>query len=270
MKTKNLNELYFPVEKVPMSTILPGYSHISGLSHATMVTLPDGIPQIINYCSDDYFLVKNEDVIPPFLKEISRFYEVDTSIKSYRYSRFYIDVIIKVKELAMSAKDKVYARVRIVNSYDGSVKYHYEMGFWRQICKNGLMGFTNWDSITRMHTPGLEDLANFSGIMEMVSMFLAESDDHFQRYHFLDDQKVKNPLLRIEEVADETDFPKSLLEDVTERLEIEKGLLETSQVTDWLVYNAFNYQLNHAEDYKAKEEKKAKIDNQIFQYLLNY
>jgi hypothetical protein len=266
----SLKDLYLPVEKMPMGDLLPKYDHISGLLYAMVITLPSGEKRIVNYCSEDYHLVRNEEILPPLIEEVSRFYDIETNCIMRGYSRFYIDIILKNQELVMDKNDKVYAKIRVANSYDGSRKYNFAMGFWRQICKNGLMGFTNWDSVNRMHTPGLEELTNFSKVMEMVSLFLAEAEDHFDKYRELHGQSVRNPLLRIEEIAEETDFPVSMVEEVTARLEEEKKTLNTSEVTDWLIYNAFNYQLNHNEEYKAKEERKAKIDSQVFNYLLSY
>lgn len=270
MKTTNLSNLYLPVEKVYMEEVLPGYKHRSGLLYATVITLPSGEKEIVNYCSEDYHLARNEEIIPPFIQEVSRFYDVDVRSKIRGNTQFYVDVVLKNKELSMGTLDKVNPTIKVINSYDGSIKYHFQMGFWRKICANGLMGFVNWDSIKKMHTPGLENLTDFSKVMEMASLFLAECDEHFERYRELQGQTVKNPLLRIEEISEETDFPTSLIENVVERLEEERKLLNIEVVNDWLVYNAFNYQLNHAEEYKAKEERKAKIDNQVFKYLLDY
>ena len=270
MKNNQLDPLYAPVEKIRMGDLLPEYDHLSGLLYATIVTLPTGEKRIVNYCSEDYHLVKNHDVIPPLVDEVSRFYNIDTMVKIYGYTRFYVDLIIKNKALEMTKTDKVYARIRVANSYDGSKKYNFSMSFWRQICKNGLMGFVNWDSVTKMHTPGIGEYTDFSKVMEMSSLFLAEMDGHFERYRELQYQSVANPLLRIEEVTEETEFPNSLMEDVVARLQQELTINQVSEANDWLVYNAFNYQLNHNEDYKAKEERKAKIDNQVFQYLMDY
>jgi len=270
MKNNDLSKLYQPVRKVPMADLLSGYQHLSGLSYAMILTLASGEERVVNYCSEDYFLVENKLIIPPFIEEVSKFFNIEPMVKIRNETRFYVDFMIKQKELTMFKGDIVYPCIRYVNSIDGSVKYHWEMLFWRKVCSNGLMGFKNWDSVKRMHTPGLENLTDFSKVMEMTSLFLAEADVHFENYRFLQEQIVRRPDLRIEEVIDETDFPSSLQENVAFRLEEEAKQMGVTQITDWLIYNAFNFQLNHVEDYKAKEEKKAKIDSQVFLYLLTY
>jgi hypothetical protein len=261
--------LFPDVRKISMEETLPNFLHNTGLSHAVLVSTAAG-DRIVNYCSEDYFLVKNEEILPPLITELRKFYKVDMKYRVYNHARFYIDLIIKDKELSMGSMDKIYGKIITVNSYDGSKRYHFEMGFWRKVCANGLMGFTGWDSVSHLHTPGITSITDFSAVMAMTAKFLEEADEHFERFRELASQPVRNPLLRIDEILDETDFPPSLAEDVVSRLEEERKILGTGQVTDWLIYNAFNYQLNHAEDYKAKEEKKAKIDSQVFQYLLNY
>lgn len=260
----------FPgVRKISMEETLPGFLHNSGLSHAVLVDTPKG-ERVVNYCSEDYFLVRNEEILPPLLAELQRFYKVDVKYRVYNDARFYIDFIILNKELSMSTRDKVYGKILTVNSYDGSKRYHFEMSLWRKICENGLMGFSGYDKVSHLHTPGITSITDFSAVMAMTAKFLEEVDEHFEKYRELAGQRVRNPLLRVEEILEETDFPPTLGENVLERLAVEQQQLGLSEVSDWLVYNAFNYQLNHAEDYKAKEEKKAKIDNQVFQYLLNY
>jgi hypothetical protein len=36
---------------------------------------------------------------------------------------------------------------------------------------------------------------------------------------------------------------------------------------DWLVYNAFNYQLNHNENFKSNEVFKTLYDRQVFNFV---
>ena len=121
-----------------------------------------------------------------------------------------------------------------------------------------------------MHTPAIGEEVSFEGIMEMTSMFLAELGEHTEVYKELADQEVRNPELRVEEIIEETSFPTTLHEDVLYRLNEEKEQLRLPEFTDWLVYNAFNYQLNHNEELKAKESKREKMDQEVLTYLLTY
>ena len=48
----------------------------------------------------------------------------------------------------------------------------------------------------------------------------------------------------------------------------EEAKLLKSPVTDWLIYNAFNYQLNHNEKIGFFEEYKEVVDQKILEFML--
>jgi len=188
-----------------------------------------------------------------------------------RWARFFIDFVLKDKAVIMSPKDTVFPRIQLINSYDGSIRYHFMAGYYRLICSNGLMvpeGFTK--EISSMHTPKLGEETSFEKVMQMASEFLAETVEITEVYKELQDQLMTDWMMRIEEVVQETSFPVSLEEDVVERMEEELALAEGANPNDWLVYNAFNYQLNHNEELKAKQGKKDKVDQEVLEYLLKY
>ena len=270
LKTKTMTDIYFPVRKVPVEEIAPGFEHPSGLSHAIVVTKPDGTERVVQYCSEIYFLVPNDTIIPQFEKELSRFFKVETVYRMDRWARFFIDFILTEKSMAMSPGDMVFPRIRLINSYDGSIRYHFMAGFWRKICANGLMGYVWEKAIKAMHTPKLGKETSFGAVMEMTSEFLAESSSVFEVYQELQDNRVDDWEMRIEEIVEETSFPISLQEHVTDRMGEELGMLPGMEPNDWLIYNAFNYQLNHNEELKAKSSKKDVMDQDVLQYLLKY
>jgi len=264
-----MNKLYFPVEKVPVEDICPGYEHPSGINHAIVVTQPDGLKRVVQYCSEIYHLVPNEEVIPPFEAEISRFFKIEKVIRAHRYARFYVDFILKEKSILIAKNDTIFPKVRLVNSYDGSIRYQFLIGFWRMVCSNGMMGY-EYEGIKSMHTPKLGKETSYETVMEMTSTFMAEASDIAEVYRELNDQPVKDWIMRIEEVTEETDFPSSLQEDVTARMQLELDSPDVDEATDWVIYNAFNYQLNHNEGLKAKESKREVFDKQVLDYLLKY
>ena len=267
-----MTDIYFPVKKVPVGEInVSELEHPSGISHAIVVTKPDGVKRVVQYCSDLYYLVPNESIIPAFEAEISRFFKVEKKIKMDRWARFFVDFVLKDKAVIMSSKDTVFPRIQLINSYDGSIRYHFLMGYYRLICSNGLMvpaGFSK--QIASMHTPKLGKETSFEAVMQMTSEFLAETSDITEVYKELQDQFVTDWMLRVEEVVEETSFPVSLHEDVVDRMGSELEALPEAKPNDWLIYNAFNYQLNHNEELKAKQIKKDGMDQEVLGYLLKY
>lgn len=267
-----MTDVYFPVEKVPVEDItIPGLEHPSGISHAIIVTKPDGVKRVVQYCSELYYLVPNQEVIPAFESEISRFFKVEKKIRFNRWARFFIDFILMEKTTIMAAQDAVSPRIRLVNSYDGSIRYHFQAGFWRLICSNGLMvPQGQMKEFKSMHTPKLGDETSFEAVMQMTSEFMAEASDIVEVYRELQDQPVSDWMMRIEEITEETTFPISLKENVTDRMGTELDMFPGTDPNDWLVYNAFNYQLNHNEELKAKQNKKDAMDQEVLEYLLTY
>ena len=71
----------------------------------------------------------------------------------------------------------------------------------------------------------------------------------------------------ITEVIENTKFPTRQGESVLERINEEHSQLGGS-MNRWLVYNGFNYQLNHNTDIGTADHKKDRIDEQVLDYLL--
>jgi len=267
-----MTDIYFPVRKVPIEDIMPGYDHPSGIDHAIIVTLPDGIERVVQYCSKIYELVPNVDIIPPFEEAFSKYYKVEKNIRMDRWARFYVDFVIKEHGVQVGpTKDLIFPKVTLINSYDGSIKYNFMAGFFRLICTNGMMiKEGEVKQIKAMHTPKIGKDTSYGAIMEMVSEFIAKVDDTTEVYHELQDQNVDDWLMRIEEVTESTSFPSTLQEDVAARMGLELDSGEGLLPTDWIVYNAFNYQLNHNEGLRAKQNKKDTMDQEVLEYLLKY
>lgn len=267
-----MTDIFFPVRKVPVDEIMPGYQHPSGINHAIVVNIPEGVERVVQYCSELYTLIPNVDILVPFERELSKYYKIEKNIRMYHWSRFYIDFIIKEKGIKVGSKeDLIFPRVTLINSYDGSVKYNFMAGFFRLICSNGLM-ISEGDvkQIKSMHTPKIGAETSFEAVLEMVSGFMSVLEDTSEVYQELQDQSVKDWMERIEEVLENTKFPRTLHEDIQARMSLELDAHKGLEPTDWLVYNAFNYQLNHHEDLKAKQSKKDAMDQEVLEYLLKY
>lgn len=266
-----LSSIYFPVEKVPSDIIAPGFEFPSGINNAVVITKPDGKKRVVGYCSEIYNLVKNEDVVPAFMQEMSKNWDVTTKVRSNGYSTFFVDFILNGQNIKVTPVDTIAPRITLVNSYDQSLQYHFMAGFHRKVCTNGLtIPVGTQSKIKKLHTPALSELTSFDAILEMTGKFLENAEQLSEVYRELASRPIRKVLDRIEEVVEETKFPTSLMEDVMEVATKEAMGLENGNITDWLVYNAFNYQLNHNSEIKTKEIKREQIDQEILTYLMNY
>lgn len=268
----DLKDIYFPVEKVEVDHIMPGFEHTSGLKNAIVVTKPDGQKRVVKYVSDIYHLVPNQSVIDPFIKHMGQFFEVEAVVSMRNWASFQVSILLKDKIFEIMKGDAIFPKIDQINSYDSSRKYQFRAGFHRLICENGMtapVGPAHLN-IKRMHTPSIEALTSFEAVVEMAHELMEIAEEPVELYRELAGQETSDLQERIEEVIEETGFPRSLGEDVAYRANLEMDALGLKMANDWLVYSAFNYQLNHSEDIKAKEGKKDNIDEAVLSYLTDY
>ena len=272
-KQKKLAKLLYPVEKVSLANLLTDYSFNPQQAFAIVVDTPKG-KKIVNTCSKQYHLVPNREIIEPLVESLEG-YNIDFNVTNSKDSRFSLDVLLHDIQVTVGKKDPIIAKLRMYNSYDGRLKFQFHMGFFRLICSNGMVvpleGFEDKNILLKMrHMPSLGNYVEKNAIIDMVENFKQYAKDFTQPLIELNKSKVGNIEERVKAVIENTKFPSRKVEDVMERIEIEMGELKTDIATDWLIYNGFNYQLNHNSEIKTEAAKKEKIDQQVISYLLKH
>lgn len=280
-----LESIFFPVRKVDAATFYKtkGVSYLPHLSHV-IVAEYEGVPKVVNQCGKDYELVANKDLFTPMVKSLQDEYpDMNVKIKGFNSpSKFYVDFIIQGHPLAMGGKlkkDDVFPRIRVNNSYDGSVKFGYDMGFHRITCDNGASvpikdarTFGNF-----MHTPGIgtgseEEIQKaVTKLMDTTQEFLSMAATLIKGYDPLKENTHKNlqaGISRIAEVVEDITYPKKAVEIAAAQLE--KEITQGFELNDWLVYNAMNYALYNNPDSRMETHKADKVDNQVLNYLIQY
>lgn len=265
---KKLKAIFFPVTKVPLSDYMPEHAFNPGLSFLIIANPENEDKRVINACSKNYHLLTNEELMTPLVKRLTKEYDLDVKVKQYNDSKFYVDFIIKDFPMELQKGDRIFPRIRMNNSYDGSVKYSFNFGFYRLICSNGLTapveGMTS-QNVKFMHTPTPGGKA-LDSTMEAIEIFLTEAPKVLKGYQGLVDKKYnwEAALDKIEKVIENTKFPKKRAEEVQAQLKKEKdaGL----PVSAFLVYNAFNHVIYKTES-EMKEHKRDKLDLQILKFI---
>lgn len=270
---KKLEKLLYPVSKVPLSEILPDYNFNRQQAYAIVVDTPKG-KKVVNTCSSQYHLVPNKQIIEPLLETLEG-YNIDFLVTNRMDSRFSLDVLLHDIKMDVGKKDPIVPKLRMYNSYDGRLKYQFHMGFFRMICSNGMVvpveGFEDKNVFLKMrHTPSLGSYVEKNAIIDMIESFKEHSKEFTAPLIELSKSKVGNIEERVKEVINNTKFPTRKIEDVMDRIQVEMGELKSPVATDWLIYNGFNYQLNHNSEIKTEAAKKEKIDQQVLSYLLNH
>lgn len=265
---KKLSPLFFEVNKVKASDYAPGLKFSSGMDHLIIATQDDGNKIAVNACSKGYHLISNRELMTPLIEKMEeRYKNVDVKIIQFGHCKFYTDFIIKDLEMEVIKGDPIFGKVRMNNSYDGSVKYAFNFGFHRLVCKNGLTAPIEGMSkdIKAMHTPNTGAKAT-QDTMDAISVFLDEAPEIIKGYKgMLHKIKWEDALAKIEEIASATKFPKKQKETAAERLTIEMNM--GLPLNNFLVYNAMNYALYQGDKTAMKEHKKDKVDLQILQKL---
>ena len=205
-------------------------------------------------------------IVPVYEKMVSIFGETGfkTEARSYDDKRFYIRFIIEDSLHTVLRKDKVCPEVVIRNSYDGTVKQMVGIGFVRQICANGLMAFTSEETVSMKHSK------KFGAItLDPILKKLEKMEVKLDQFKKLSDRIVTpEELTKIaKEIRSKSTlkYPKKMIDSATLRAQKESSELGTP-LSAWLVYNGFNYPLNHYET-KLLPEEVSRIDKRVLQLI---
>lgn len=263
-----IKDFYSPVRLVDTTEILSNANTalMPYNTKAVVVTTPEGNDKVVSFCSDIYGLVKNEEIFPEIENLLGEQFKFTKNYRHWNHAKFYVDYEIVGKETYIGqAKfaDEVKPVIRIMHSYNGQLRYQAVMGFKRQICSNGLWGYTYETDFILKHTK--ENLKNiFERTMEGVVNFIDKVEDFKMNYELLTERKVTNVEERVDQVLELVRlFPKRQREMVIERAHHEMSVNGLPQ-TDWLIYNAFNYQLNHNEAIKSQDDQRMVVDRKVF------
>lgn len=280
---KKLEKIFFPVHKFSAEDFYQTRG-LNYLPHLQSVIIAEHMGQkiLVNQCGKDYELITNKMLFTPMVKRLEdEFGEIDVKIKGFDSpSKFFVDFIIFDKAFNVGTKKKVddiFPRVRVNNSYDGSVKFGYDMGFHRLTCANGAsvpVGNKNLKG-DFMHTPGLgagtdEEIQKaVTKLMDTTESFLLDSAELIKGYEPLLEQgydSFQTAMSRIAEMVEDITYPRKALEVAAGQLQ--KEINAGHPINDWLIYNAMNYGLYNNSDAKTPVHKLDKVDREILNYLI--
>lgn len=262
--------LIYPVYKVAAEEINPGILTNSYNSHAIVVDTPGGKLKV-NDCSNEYQLIRNNAIIEPIVDGlIAAGHKVLVKGIAWNNAVFSIDIIVNRALNEKVVVDKLYPSISTLNSYNGKIRCTSRLNIHRGFCENGLTipveGMARFLEFS--HTPSNEEHIAVGKILSLFEEFLAQAGEIAEVYDDLKTSPVSNLEARVDEVIDNTKFPAKFKEEVMDRANMEAARLAT-RMTDWLVYNGFNFQLNHHEELVWDPKKRMVADQEILSYLLN-
>lgn len=263
-----LESLIFPVKKVEMGSLgLPGgLITSSNLSHAIIINNK----KIVNFCSEEYVLRTNESILQkiiPVITELGLQFEFRGS--SFRKTRFKMEFIIKshTVDVGLRVNDPVSLCLGIYNSYDGYQRYSINLILYRLVCSNGMVAPEALLKLSKSHTSQLLSLDDLDAVQLTAHLLTADKvlQDLSQYYLDLQDFRVKNHITLVDDVINTVRFPVSYRDAIIDRIETELQL--GFPKTAWLIYNGFNFVLNHLSD-SFIGRKAETLDTKVLMYLL--
>lgn len=269
--TTDVTELTFPVSKVPVLDVInPGLVKNTkpGISHCI---INDLTKEILSFCSGDYALIKNADIINSFVDYFGeRDIKVEMQTWAYNQVRFKVSFSLMDYMEPIQANDRVFPIFYVLNSYNRTQRYSFGMSVLREVCSNGLTLWVNETQLEMLHTPGADNGIAVEESTELINEFLPAYEETLDPYYELAERTMDMSDMdaRITEVAEEIKFPVKLIEEA--KFQAAKEVIENGwDASDWLVYNALNYQLNHnAENLLGR--KADNLDRRALDYLMNY
>lgn len=266
-----MKELFQNVRKVALTDILPKYLTNPEKSFGIVTDTPQG-PKIVNFCSDDYTVVPNKEIYDPLIEALEKIYKkIEVSYSCHKDAIFNISFNFLGKAEKLADKDVLTPRMTIRNSYNGKVKYSIQWGIYRLVCSNGLSVPVDGThkNLILMHTPGAGEGIALEKTLGGLENFIAVFHELIEPYELLKESPVGDIRYRIEDVVEATGFPARQIDEAVEQATKEMSKLKLN-ASDWIVYNALNYQLNHNTDIAMLDHKKQNLDAEVLNYLLNH
>jgi hypothetical protein len=257
-----------PVKKIETPDL--GYGLASQYKYSIVVK-----DRIVYMGSEDYQLIPNEWV----LEKLARLFQEANIPYAFRAdasrgTRFKMEFFIKDSALNMGTKkvnDIVGGCIRVINSYDGTQRYSMSLSTMRLVCSNGMSVPDESLSKRFTHTPSLMDFSlseEEKFVRDSLPSLQSYVEDAVMVYEDLQVIPVREssvPIM-IDWIIDQTKFPVGLRDGVISRLNHERAL--GLPLTRWLLYNAFNYMINHGNELLMGRKGNA-IDRNILNLLLN-
>lgn len=285
MKTSNLKqatlkEITYPVEKVENER--PANPEYQYVVRGTI----DGQEIDLNYCSERYELIPNDEIFP-VIRQILIMHGIQFTEKYYHLNnaRFYAEFIIEDQRFAYkipgSNGDVIKPMLKVQHSYNGLTKYVVSFGYFRMVCSNGLVipveDMKQYNMfVTGKHTTAIKK--SLEQLNDTVTYFAQNAEQITlaitANYSALADKAVTNVDDRITEVLnvaninikDNNKF--STVDYIKSVIDSEINLFG-GVTNDWLVYNAINQYINDDSLNVKTPEVRQDMDSKVFEYMLS-
>ena len=280
-----IDELLFPVEfRINPRKTNKEYSRV-------VTGILEGEEWDLNYCSNIYALVKNEDIFPNIEAVLdANGIQYEVTYQHLNHVRFYADYRITDPRYGYTMKgtnDVIMPMIRVQHSYNGLTKYKIIFGYFRLVCSNGatvpVADMQKFNLVINgKHTEAIEK--SFDKLDELLVYFSENADiicgEITEKYELLGSRWVAKPEDRLKEVLEATkiiivDNSKfNTLNDIMGRIRTEADgkadfdMGYKGRINDWLIYNGINQYLNDNSRNIMTPEVRMDKDAKVLEYML--
>lgn len=238
--------------------------------------------EIIHVCSKQYGMLHNEHF---FSRVEEGLINSDITYATRSINRdnrtFAVDYILDDERYAVNvkqSKDIIRPMLRFVNSYDGSQKTTGHLGFFRQICSNGLHIAEQKIGFRVKHSGDIVEVV-MPRIDELVEQFMDNEYYELQRkFVALADEEISDMQKFVRDICKETKIfqfdasetntdPSKNARMVLEIMQSESAILKVKP-NKWIGFNAFN-QVLHSK-LKKTFSVQQDVDASLFDTVLSY
>jgi hypothetical protein len=280
-----IDEILFPVEfRINPRKTNKEYSRV-------VTGILDGEEWDLNYCSNIYTLIKNEDIFPNIEAILdAKCIEYEVTYQHINHVRFYADYRITDSRYGYTMKgtsDTIMPMLRVQHSYNGLTKYKIIFGYFRLVCSNGatvpVAEMNNFNLVIGgKHTLAIEK--SFKDLDTLLVRFTNEGEIICGaitiKYEVLGSRWVAKPEDRLKEVLEACKITVvenskfNTLNDILGRIRAEADGKSTfdmgykGRVNDWLIYNGINQYLNDNSRNIMTPEVRMEKDSKVIEYML--
>lgn len=267
-KSASLDSLFFEVEQIELNGNREILSdHIFANQYSSAIYCP-AMNKVLHMAGSKYQLVTNEQLIMPIYDKLNAMFGKSgftVQCKNEDDRRFSAQFVLTDKVIQVADKDALNAMIEVQNSYDGSLQHSMALSYYRQVCTNGMMAWKKETQIAQRHDKG------FQFNLDKILVRLDALDVQLHEFRKLTERTVTSKEMeqimeRLKEFKNHDAFPKKIMQEVPLKVYQEAEQLKTKP-NAWLLYNGFNYFLNHDQRIGLGMDSIERIDRNVLRVI---
>jgi len=242
----NIKSFYFPVEEqdVSLASGLPANEYKAIVAHH------GDTPKVVSIAKQSYKLVANQDLIVPFMEEVTKLktrWFIDKSHSFVQPNRMRLQITFPDVYVS-DTESKIPLSVYLHNSYDQSEGIRMFWGAIRAICSNGMIMGDVLGKYYARHTKGFQ-----AEVLQRQFDDIAGNLQHVERrIHLLDELPVDTDIMeRVQQALGKRRLEEIIATDTT------------PDISQWELYNRITWLVSHKVDKPARAELQLKT-SQVF------